>query len=60
MTELLLPVHDLLHDVLSERFCGWPALLGFCPEFWFGFMACWVFLKVDLQRFTKPGDNKSD
>ena len=56
MAELFLPLHDGLHAALGARFCGVPAVLGFCPEFWLGFLAAWVF-RAGVQRIG-PNDNK--
>ena len=43
--EIFLPIHNMLHELLGQKFCGWPGAFGFCPEFWFGFGAAWIIIK---------------
>ena len=47
MIDLFLPIHNALHEMLGEKFCGWPGALGFCPEFWFGFISAGWLVKSD-------------
>ena len=56
MAELFAPLHDGINQALRGRFCGGPAVLGFCPEFWLGFLAAWAF-RAGVQRIG-PNENK--
>jgi hypothetical protein len=61
--DVFLPVHDALHEALGQKMCGWPGVLGLCPEFWFGFAMAWFVIKAKPQAkfidIVKNALNKS-
>ena len=52
---MLAPLHDGINQALRGRFCGGASVLGFCPEFWLGFLAAWVF-RASVQRIGPKQD----